>query len=185
MGISFYLAPLLAEEAAEAAEAAEHGFGLNFNLLETNLINIAIVVGVLFYFGRGLLGQLLGDRRAKIEADLTAAEARAQEANVALEAAQQKLAEAQAEVERLRAEAVTNAQNAKEKILAANVAEVERIKAAAVQDLDAERDRAIAEIKERISRLAIEQVEAQLQQKLADASVQQQLADRALAQIGG
>ncbi|MEO0946712.1 MAG: F0F1 ATP synthase subunit B [Cyanobacteria bacterium J06641_5] len=134
MGISFYLTPLLAEEAAEAAEAVEHGFGLNFDVLGTNLINIAIMLGILIYFGRGLLGQLLGDRKAKIEADLAVAEARAQEASVALEAAQKKLEEAQSEIQRLREEAVTSAQNVKEKILAANVAEVERIKAAAVQD---------------------------------------------------
>ena len=184
MGIQFYL--LTEAAAVEAAEAAEHhGFGLNFNLLETNIINIAIVVGVLIYFGRGLLGQLLGDRRAKIEADLQAAEKRAQEAGSALAEANRKLEQAQAEVERLRQDAITNAEKVKEKILADSAAEVERIKAAAIQDLDAERERAVAEIKAQVSRLALEQVEAQLPQKLSDASVQQQLVDRALAQIGG
>jgi F-type H+-transporting ATPase subunit b len=29
-------------------------FGLNTNLLETNLINLAVVIGVLFYFGKGV-----------------------------------------------------------------------------------------------------------------------------------
>ncbi len=180
MGISVYL---LAEEAAEAAE--HHGFGFNLDLLETNLINIAIVIGVLIYFGRGLLGNLLGERRSKIEADLAAAEQRARAATTALAETNRKLEEAQAEVERLRQEAVTNAANIKEKILKDNLAEVERIKAAAIQDLGAERDRAIAEIKARVALLALEQVETQLPQKLAEAGAQQQLVDRALAQIGG
>lgn len=186
MGIQFYLlAEAAVAEAAAAAEPAEHGFGLNFDLLETNVINIAIVVGVLIYFGRGFLGQLLQDRRAKIEADLQAAEARAKEADAALAAANRKLEQAQAEVERLRQEAETNARNVKEKILADSTAEVERIKAAAVRDLDTERERAIAEIKAQVTRLALEQVEAQLPQKLSAASTQEQLVDRALAQIGG
>lgn len=30
------------------------GFGLNTNLLETNLINLAVVIGVLVYFGKGV-----------------------------------------------------------------------------------------------------------------------------------
>lgn len=31
-----------------------HGFGFNTNLLETNLINLAVVIGVLVYFGKGV-----------------------------------------------------------------------------------------------------------------------------------
>jgi F-type H+-transporting ATPase subunit b len=30
------------------------GFGLNTNLLETNLINLTVVIGVLIYFGKGV-----------------------------------------------------------------------------------------------------------------------------------
>jgi F-type H+-transporting ATPase subunit b len=30
------------------------GFGFNTNLLETNLINLAVVIGVLVYFGKGV-----------------------------------------------------------------------------------------------------------------------------------
>lgn len=29
-------------------------FGINTNILDTNLINLAIVIGVLFYFGKGV-----------------------------------------------------------------------------------------------------------------------------------
>ncbi len=34
-------------------ELAE-GFGLNINLVETNIINLAVVIGVLIYFGKGV-----------------------------------------------------------------------------------------------------------------------------------
>lgn len=30
------------------------GFGLNTNILETNIINLSVVLGVLIYFGKGV-----------------------------------------------------------------------------------------------------------------------------------
>lgn len=33
------------------------GFGINTNLLETNLINLAVVIGVLVYFGKGVCAE--------------------------------------------------------------------------------------------------------------------------------
>ena len=39
--------------------AAEGGFGINLNPLETNLINLVIVIGLLVYFLKGLLGGIL------------------------------------------------------------------------------------------------------------------------------
>jgi len=30
------------------------GFGFNTNLLETNIINLTVVIGVLIYFGKGV-----------------------------------------------------------------------------------------------------------------------------------
>ena len=49
---------------------------LNFNPLETNLVNLAIVIGVLFWFLRGFLGGILERRRSAILQDLQDAEAR-------------------------------------------------------------------------------------------------------------
>lgn len=169
---------------AEATEAAEEGFGLNFNILETNLVNLAIIIAVLFFFGRRFLGDNLSARRSQIEEDIADAEQRAQKATAALKAAEQKLAEAQKEIENIRKSAQENAQKAKERILADNQKEMERLKAAAVQDVDAEQQRAVAEIKQYIVRLALEKVEAELKNQL-DRSTQETLIDRSLAQLGG
>ena len=35
------------------------GFGINTNLLETNVINLAVVVGVVVYFGGDVLSSIL------------------------------------------------------------------------------------------------------------------------------
>lgn len=172
----------LATEAAHAVESG--GFGLNFNLLETNLINLSIIIGVLFYFGRKVLGNILGERRSRIEEEIREAEKRQKDAAAALADAQQKLAQAQAEAERIRAEAETSAKTAREAILAQAARDVERLKESAAQDLDTARDRAIAELRERVAAMAIQRVESQLRGHLDD-SAQQQLIDRSIANVGG
>lgn len=172
----------LATEAAQAVESS--GFGLNFNILETNLINLAIVIGVLFYFGRQVLGNTLSDRRSKIEEEIRDAESRQKEAAAALADAQQKLAQAQAEAERIRAAAEESAKAAREAILTQATKDIERLKETAAKDLEADRDRAIAELRERVAAMAIQRVESQLRDHLDD-STQQHLIDRSIAILGG
>ena len=168
------------------AEAAEHseGFGLNLDILETNIINLSILIGLLLFYGRKFIGNILSDRRAKIEQEIKEAETRAQDAAAALADAQQKLAQAQAEAEKIRKNAEETAKKAKESILSQAGQEVNRIKAAASQELDSEQAKVIAELRQRIAALAVERVESQLRERLDD-SAQTQLVDRFVAQLGG
>ena len=72
---------------------AHHGgFGLNLNLLDTNIINLVIVIGVLVWFLRGFLGGMLERRRQTILAELSDAEERLKVANAAVAQAQKDLA---------------------------------------------------------------------------------------------
>jgi F-type H+-transporting ATPase subunit b len=178
--------PFLATAAAEVAAegGSEGGFGLNFDVLETNLINLAIILGVLFYFGRKFLGKILSERRAKIEEAIREAEKRQKDAAAALADAQQKLAKAQAEAEKIRASGEENAQLARTAVLEAAAKDVERIKETAAQDLNAEREKAIRELRQRVAALAMQRVESQLRDRLDD-SAQQQLIDRSIALMGG
>lgn len=176
----------LATQAAPALELESEsgGFGLNFNILETNLINLAIIIGVLVYFGRSLLGKILGERRSKIEQEIREAEQRQKDAAAALADAQQKLAAAQVEAEQIRASAEENAKTAREAVLAQATRDVERLRESAAKDLDTSREKAIAELRERVAALAIQRVESQLKERL-DNSAQQQLIDRSIATVGG
>lgn len=176
-----FLATTAAELAAEGG--SEAGFGLNTNILETNLINLAIVIGVLFFFGRKFLGNTLAERRSKIEEAIRDAETQQKEAAAALADAQQQLAQAQAEAERIRATAEENAQAAKAAILEASRQEVERMKETAVRDLNTEREKAIAELRQQVAAMAMQRVEAQLRERVDDYA-QQHLIDRSIATIG-
>lgn len=175
----------IAAEANELSEAAEHsGFGLNSDILETNLINLLIIIGVLVYFGRGFLGKTLSDRQAKIEAAIQEAEQRKREAAAALADQQQKLAQAQAEASRIRSEAEEQAKAAKAAILAQSEQDIERMKAAAAQDLASQQERIINELRQRVAAMAMQQVESRLKSGLGS-DAQQRLIDQSLAMLGG
>jgi F-type H+-transporting ATPase subunit b len=169
---------------AEAHAEAEGGFGLNFDILESNLINLSILLGVLFFYGRKIVGNVLSERRAKIAAQIEEVEQKLKQAAKSLEEQQQKLTQAQATAAQIRKDAEANAEKTKQEIIAQGEKEVERIKVMAVQDLNSEQDRAIAELRQRVAALAIERVEARLQGILDD-STQQTLIDRSIAQLGG
>ncbi|MFK0731511.1 MAG: F0F1 ATP synthase subunit B [Gloeotrichia echinulata IR180] len=178
---------LLATEAAvqsEMAEGAEGGFGLNLDLFETNIINLALLIGILFYFGRKVLTNILDQRQSKIAAEIQEAEQRLKEGQTALAQVQQQLVQAQAEAERIRQAAQENAEAAKAAILARAVQDVERLKETAAADLNAERDRAIAQLKQRVVAQALQKVESELRSGIAD-DAQQILIERSIAQLGG
>jgi len=159
------------------------GFGLNFDILETNLINLAIVIGVLIYFGKGFLGSKLQERREAIESAIKDAESRQKKAASALAEQQQKLQLAKKEAERIKAEAKTNAEAAREAVLAQSAKDIERLKAAASQDLSSQQDKVMQELRQRVSQMAMEKVRSRLPEKLND-GVQTQLVDQSIAQLG-
>lgn len=169
---------------AEMAAEEAGGFGFDFNILETNLINLVIIIGVLFYFGRKVVGKTLSDRRARIETEIQAAEKRAKDAAASLAQQQQNLASAQAEAERIRKGAEENAQKAKEKILAQTATDIQRLKETANQDLNSETERAIASLRASVVAKALQKVESQLQTGV-DSATQQKLIDRSIALLEG
>lgn len=176
---------LAAEAIATSVEAEEsRGFGLNPDILETNLINLVIIVGVLVYFGRGVLGKTLAERRSQIEAAIQEAEKRKKDAAAALADQQQKLAQAQTEATRIRATAEENAQSAREAILVQAEQDLERLKDAAAQDLASQQERIMRELRQRVAVMAMERAESQLKSDLND-HAQQQLLDRSITLLGG
>jgi F-type H+-transporting ATPase subunit b len=90
---------------------ASHGtFGLNFDLFETNIVNLAIVIFGLYKFLPNFLGGILERRRAIILADLKDAEERLAAATTSLAQAQQDLAAAQQKAEQIRADGKVRAE---------------------------------------------------------------------------
>ena len=168
-----------------ATESEAAGFGLNFDILETNLINLVVVIGVLVYFVGGVLKKILAERSAAIEAEIQAAEKRQADAKVMLEAEEQKLAASKEEAANILATAKKGSEAAKAEILAEAAKEIERLKQGATQDTTNSQDRAVAELRRRTAELALEKVEAELQRRLTNnQQAQETLFDRSVALLG-
>ncbi len=163
---------------------ASHGsFGLNLNPFETNIINLAIVIAVLYKFLPSFLGGILERRRAAILADLTDAEARLASAGAALAEAQQGLAEAQKKAEQIRADGKARAQAIRLESEKRTIEEMARLRQGSAADLQAEADRVSVQLRREAARLAIEKALASLPGKL-DADAQARLLDQSIHNLG-
>ena len=81
---------------------ASEGFGLNLDLFETNIINLAVVIFGLYKFLPGFLGKILEKRRTTILTDLKDAEERLIQAKNSLSKAKDELASAKQKAEKIR-----------------------------------------------------------------------------------
>ena len=85
---------------------ATEGFGLNFNLFETNILNWAVVVFGLYKFLPGFLGKMLQKRREGILLELKDAEDRLLNATQALEKAKKDLSSAEEKASQIKADSL-------------------------------------------------------------------------------
>jgi len=161
----------------------EGGFGFNFDILETNLVNLVIIIGVLIYFGNKFLGNTLSSRRAAIEESIQDAERRQREAIAALGEQEQNLAQAQQKAKEIIETAQQNAAKAREDILAQAQADIERMRAVAEQDVSSQQERVMRELRQRISQLAIARVESELPNRMTP-ELQGSLVDKSIALLG-
>ncbi|APD48556.1 F0F1 ATP synthase subunit B [Synechococcus sp. CS-602] len=163
--------------------AVEGGFGLNFDLFESNIINLAIVIAGLVWFLPKVLGSVLERRRSAILNDLEEAEQRLQQANAALIVAQEDLANAQTKAERIRIDGVARADAIRLESEQRTVEEMARLKQSAVADLDSEAARVSDQLRREAARQAIERALSILPGKLDEQS-QGLLVDRSIQTIG-
>jgi F-type H+-transporting ATPase subunit b len=86
--------------------AEEEGIHLNLDILETGLLNILALVGILVYAGRDFLGSLLEERKATIVKGVQDAEDRLNEAQKRLSEAQKQLDQANFVIGEIRNETI-------------------------------------------------------------------------------
>ena len=143
---------------------------LNFNPLETNLVNLAIVIGVLFWFLRGFLGGILERRRSAILQDLQDAEARLKTASEELTKAQSELAAAQQKAEQIRIDGQKRAAAIRAEGEKRTISVMAAIKQGAAADADAEASRIKDALRREAAMAAIDKVLTDLPGRLDDAA---------------
>jgi len=161
----------------------EGGLGLNLNLFETNIINLAIVIAGLVWFLRGFLGGILDRRRQAILADIKDSEERLATATTSLAAVQKDLAEAQVRAETIRADGQARAEAIRLESEKRTVEEMARLKQDSASDLDAEAARVTGQLRREAARLSIEKALATLTGKL-DSKAQAKLIDQSIQSLG-
>jgi F-type H+-transporting ATPase subunit b len=83
------------------------GFGFNTNLLETNVLNLAVVLPIVFSLGKDTLTSILDSRREKILSSLRSADDRFKQAQLELDAAKSELALATEKVKEIQSDGRT------------------------------------------------------------------------------
>ena len=144
---------------------AEHdGISLNTDILETGLVNIVALIGILIYTGRDFLGSLLEERKAIIIKSLQDAEDRLSEAQKRLNESKKQLNQVDITINEIKKKTVAT----KKMLLKSNAIQ-------ASNDLKIQFDRALAtfksnerqiflEIKQQIVSLVLEKTLIQTQE---------------------
>ena len=86
--------------------AEDEGIGLNLDILETGLLNILALLGILIYAGRDFLGSLLEERKATIVKGVQDAEDRLNEAQKRLSEAEKQLNQANIVISEIKNETI-------------------------------------------------------------------------------
>ena len=162
---------------------ASEGFGLNLNIFETNIINLAVVVFGLYKFLPGFLGKILERRRTAILSDLKEAEEKLIQAQDSLSQAKEELASAKQKADQIRNDCKARAEAIRLESEKRTVEEMARIKQGAASDLNAEAARVTSQLRKEAAELAIEKALALLPKKL-DSNTQDKFLKESIKNIG-
>ena len=162
---------------------ASEGFGLNLNIFETNIINLAVVVFGLYKFLPGFLGKILERRRTTILSDLKEAEERLNQAKDSLSTAKEELSSAKQKADKIRSDCKSRAEAIRLESEKRTVEEMARIKQGAASDLNAEAARVTSQLRKEPAELAIEKALEMLPKKL-DSNTQDNFLKQSIKNIG-
>jgi len=133
-----------------------NSFGLNTNILETNLINLGVVLGLLVYFGKGVLSNLLKSRKLTILNTIRDAEERYKEATYKLEQAKTRLQQAKIKADNIRISGLSQMDKEKKDLIDAADEDSKRLEDSKNATIRFEKQRAIEQVRQQVSRLALE-----------------------------
>nr|YP_010958399.1 ATP synthase CF0 subunit I [Vandenboschia auriculata]ALO81729.1 ATP synthase CF0 subunit I [Vandenboschia auriculata] len=142
------------------------GFGSNMNILEINLINLILVLGVLFYFGKGVLINLLENRKRTILGTLSDAEECYKEATERLKQARTRLQQAKTKADEIRVNGLMQMEKEKRDLIDAANEDSKRLEDSKNFTIRFEEGRAIEQVRQQVSRLASERALESLNSRL-------------------
>lgn len=150
----------------EQAELVHEGFGFNGNILETNIVNLSVVIGIVVSFGGDALRSLLENRRQTVLATLEQADQRAREAKQRLEDATSQLEFAYKKAAQIREQGAAAAEKEMRDSLAQTEEDVVRLEGDKEETLALQQQKAVAQVSQQVVGLALSRVRDKLTNRL-------------------
>ena len=144
-------------------------FGFNGNILETNIINLAVVIGIVVSFGGDALRSLLKNRKQTIFSSLQEADSRAEEAKEKLSKAKSQLSLFQKKAYEIRQQASATAEQEKKQAIQQTQEDTQRLEQVKQETLQMQQQKTISQISQQVVLFALDQVRDKLKKRL-DAS---------------
>jgi F-type H+-transporting ATPase subunit b len=163
---------------------SSEGFGLNTNLFETNIVNLAILWFGLFSFLKDPLVSSLDERKSKIQIAIQEAEEQLEEAKSRLQEAEKQSSQLQLVLDPIKTEAENSAKNLKDSILAQGKNDIEAITVRAKGQIFSLESQIKEEIFSHVIDLALKRVQSQLESNLSQ-SMQVKIIDANISRLGG
>nr|WKF50322.1 ATP synthase CF0 B subunit I [Iris rutherfordii] len=130
-------------------------FGFNTDILATNPINLSVVLGVLIFFGKGVLKNLLDNRKQRILSTIRNSEELRRGAIEQLERARDRLRKVEIEADEYRRNGYSGIEQEKVNLINATYYSLERLENYKNETLHFEQQRAIHQVRQRVFQQAL------------------------------
>ena len=134
-----------------------HGFGINTNIFETNIINLAVVIAIVVSFVGDALRELLATRKKKITDNISLADARVAEMEQRISDAKAQLEKAKKRASQIREQGVLTAEQEKNLCIEQAQREATRLKQLKDDSIRLQQQKAIQSISQQIVTLSVQQ----------------------------
>nr|YP_010725199.1 CF0 subunit I [Zephyra violiflora]WDW32412.1 CF0 subunit I [Zephyra violiflora] len=131
-------------------------FGFNTDILATNPINLSVVLGVLIFFGKGVLNDLLDNRKQKILSTIQNSEELRRGAIEQLERARARLRKVEMEADEYRMNGYSEIEREKVNLINATSLSLEQLENYKKETLHFEQQRAINQVRQRVFQQALQ-----------------------------
>nr|YP_009686836.1 AtpF [Ulmus americana]YP_009733072.1 CF0 subunit I [Ulmus elongata]YP_010401167.1 CF0 subunit I [Ulmus castaneifolia]YP_010414892.1 ATP synthase CF0 subunit I [Ulmus laevis]QOE56468.1 ATP synthase CF0 subunit I [Zelkova serrata]UDY71028.1 ATP synthase CF0 subunit I [Ulmus laciniata]QDX14844.1 AtpF [Ulmus americana]QEG78983.1 AtpF [Ulmus americana]QHV33896.1 CF0 subunit I [Ulmus elongata] len=131
-------------------------FGLNTDILATNPINLSVVLGVLIFFGKGVLSDLLDNRKQRILKTIRNSEELRGGALEQLEKARDRLRKIEMEADQFRVNGYSEIEREKLNLINSTYKTLEQLENYKNETIHFEQQRAINQVRQRVFQQALQ-----------------------------
>nr|YP_010498686.1 ATP synthase CF0 subunit I [Symplocos tetragona]UWR82648.1 ATP synthase CF0 subunit I [Symplocos tetragona] len=131
-------------------------FGFNTDILATNPINLSVVLGVLIFFGKGVLSDLLDNRKQRILNTIRNSEELRGRAVEQLEKARARLRKVEIEAEQFRVNGYSEIEREKLNLINSTYKTLEQLENYKNETIHFEQQRSINQVRQRVFKQALQ-----------------------------